>query len=121
MIFSLPALALPASAVADEADDAAPPAAPARRTSMSYPELVQMLNDCKDNGVCEVESVRFTVASGETGNVTLKSGETLPITGIPEENPTNDSSPARLIAKLRDAKVQYTFPFSDTLAKYRKS
>ena len=58
-----------------------------------------------------LEKVVFTVESGETGDAVFKSGARLPITGIPEDNPTNDSSPYKLVAKLRDAKVPYTFPF----------
>lgn len=92
-----------------------------RRTSISYEDLSRLLVDCKDSDdVCNVERVAFTVASGESGDVFFTNGDRVPITGIPQENPNNDSSPYKLIAKLRDARVRYTFPFSDTLAKYRK-
>ena len=50
----------------------------------------------------------------------MADGSRLTIVGIPRDDPTNDSSPYKLVAKLRDAKVPYTFPFSETLAKYRK-
>ena len=49
----------------------------------------------------------------------LKTGEKLRVTGIPVEDPNSDSSPLKLVAKLRDAKIPYSFPFTRTLAKYR--
>lgn len=88
-------------------------------TSISYVDIQKLLNDCRDGDACALEKVVFTVESGETGDAVFKSGARLPITGIPEDNPTNDSSPYKLVAKLRDAKVPYTFPFSEGLAKYR--
>ena len=89
-------------------------------TSISYQEVTKLLIQCKEELTCPVGSVAFTSASGETADVMLASGKRLGITGIPVENPNNDSSPYKLVAKLRDAKVPYTFPFSSTLAKYRK-
>ena len=40
---------------------------------------------------------------------------------VPVDDPSSDSSPYKLVAKCRDAKVPYTFPFTESLAKYRKS
>ena len=53
------------------------------------------------------------------GDALFKDGTRLPITGIPEDNPTNDSSPYKLVAKCRDAKVPYSFPFAEGLSKYK--
>jgi len=106
------------------------PAAPAPETStplptdateMSYDKLKKLLIDCKDPDLCIVQKVAFQSASGEQADVILKSGERLTVIGIPEENPSNDSSPAKLVAKLRDAKVPFTFPFQEALAKARSN
>ena len=88
-------------------------------TSISYEELKQLLIDCREGDVCTIEKVVFTVESGEQGDALFKDGTRLPITGIPEDNPTNDSSPYKLVAKCRDAKVPYSFPFAEGLSKYK--
>ena len=103
-------------------DDAAlaplpPPPPPMKATDISYEELKVKLIECKDPELCTVERVAFLSAKGEEADVVLKSGERLPIIGIPQENPSNDSSPAKLIAKLRDSKVPFSFPFTDALKK----
>ena len=105
------------------ADDAQPetvvepaPAVPAR-TTITYAEMKGLLIECKDGDECTIKSVAFTSANGETADAILTSGERLPIIGIPEDNPSNDSSPLQLAAKLRDAGVPYSFPFSDLLRK----
>lgn len=88
-----PAPAVPAPA-------APAPAAPEpAATSITYERLKELLVDCRDGEVCKVQKVVFTVESGETGDAVMVDGSRLPISGIPEENPTNDSSPAKLVAK----------------------
>ena len=109
------------------ADDESPPAVeavapalpppPPARTSITYPELTALLIECKDGDECAIQSVAFTSANGETGDAIFVSGERVPILGIPEDNPSNDSSPLKLAAKLRDAGVPYTFPFANLLRK----
>ena len=103
-------------------DDAAlaplpPPPPPMKASDISYEALKVRLIECKDPELCTVERVAFLSANGEEADVVLKSGERLPIIGIPQENPSNDSSPAKLIAKLRDSKVPFSFPFTDALKK----
>ena len=115
------AAALPRLAASAD-DDAAlaplPPQPPPMEASdISYEALKVRLIECKDPELCTVERVAFLSANGEEADVVLKSGERLPIIGIPQENPSNDSSPAKLIAKLRDSKVPFSFPFTDALKK----
>lgn len=122
MAFALGASADEATAVDGAAVDgaaAAPPAAPAAPTSVTYDELKKLLIQCKDEGVCKVEKVAFTEASGESADAIFVDGSRVPVIGIPKDDPGTDSSPYKLVAKLRDAKVPYTFPFSENLAKYR--
>jgi hypothetical protein len=90
-------------------------------TSIAYADLVRELKTCRDGAICRVSKVAFTTASGETGDAILANGARLPIVGIPVDDPSSDSSPYKLVAKCRDAKVPYTFPFTESLAKYRKS
>ena len=68
-------------------------------TSITYERLKQLLTNCRDGEACKVQKVVFTVESGETGDALMVDGSRLAISGIPEENPTNDSSPAKLVAK----------------------
>ena len=112
-------LAPPQTARADEADSTA--AASRQPTTMTYDELCQLLVQCRDGGTdaCPVAKVAFATASGEAADAVLKDGSRLAILGIPAENPSNDSSPYKLVAKLRDARVPYTFSFASDLAKYR--
>ena len=97
------------------------PPPPPPSTEMSYTSLSKLLIECKDTDTCTIERVAFATPSGDEATVVLKSGASLPITGIPKDDPNSDSSPYKLVARLRDARVPYTFPFSQTLAKYRKS
>ena len=112
-----PEAAVPTAAAPPEV--AAPPPPPAA-TSITYDALAELLSQCR-NGQCNVSKVAFTSTNGETGDAIFTDGSRLPILGIPEDNPTNDSSPYKLMAKCRDAKVPYSLPFADNLAKYRGS
>jgi hypothetical protein len=88
--------------------------------SITYEELGLELRACRDGLECRVEKVVFTITSGETGDA-IMGGVARPILGIPKDDPNNDSSPYKLAAKCRDAKVPYSFPFADVLAKYKSS
>eukprot|EP00965_Chrysotila_dentata_P055684 1847007-Pleurochrysis_carterae.AAC.7 len=85
---------------------------------IEYSELTARLVTCRELGECDIVKVEFASVSGETGIAVTKTGERLQIKSIPRDIPSNDSSPLRLVAKLRDAKVPYTFPFSD-LSRFR--
>jgi hypothetical protein len=98
---------------ADNADGAEPASIAADANDISYDDLRSLLRACRESpSACSVERVVFTSPNGETGTALLNTGQQLPITGIPPESPTSDSSPARLVAKLRDAQVPFTFPFN---------
>lgn len=97
------------------------PLPPLPSTDMSYTSLSKLLIECRETGTCTIERVEFNTPSGEEATVVLRSGTSLPISGIPKDDPNSDSSPYKLVARLRDARVPYTFPFSQNLAKYRKS
>ena len=94
-----------------------PPPPPSPPTSITYSAVKELLLECKDSDECKVTEVAFTSSNGESADIILSSGLRLPILGIPPDNPTNDSSPLKLAAKCRDAKVKYTFPFSNLLRK----
>ncbi|KAL1512221.1 hypothetical protein AB1Y20_005484 [Prymnesium parvum] len=116
--FSRPSAAFLIAAETEMTADAPPPAPPkpARPAEISYLDLKALLNQCIDGSsdVCKVDRVDFDDAVGETATA-LVEGQSLRVLGIPEDNPNNDSSPYKLVAKLRDAKVPFTFPFSRTL------
>ena len=101
------ALLLPACAHADE--------------PITYGALSDELIKCRETGVCSVERVRFTVESGEQGEAIYSDGARRPIIGIPADDPNSDSSPYKLVAKLRDAKVPYTYPFTEALLAANKN
>lgn len=116
------------------AEASAPPAAPAPLPAaiepepaasqstvpqeIGYKELVKQLNVCQETGVCAVQRVEFLNSSGEQA-VAYIGGTEYKVLDIPLDNPNNDSSPLKLAAKLRDANVPYTFPFSNYLKKAR--
>ena len=100
------------SASASSAQDAPVPAAAAAR-DITYTDLLNLLTQCLD-GDCSVESVLFTDAKGEVGEAVVN-GARLQIVGIPRDNPNNDTGPAKLIAKIRYAKVPYSFSFAANL------
>ena len=85
----------------------------------AYQDVIAALRACKDDGVCRIVKVKFTTANGESADAIFDDGSQRPIVGIPADDPTSDSSPYRLVAKCRDAKVAYSFPFSEGLEKYR--
>ena len=100
-----------------------PPQAAGQSTGLrevGYKELVKKLNACIETGPCEVQRVEFINSSGEKA-VAFINGDEYKVLDIPSDNPNNDSSPLRLAAKLRDAKVPYTFPFSAYLKQARES
>ena len=97
----------------------APPAA-AANGPIAYDDLLMKLRSCRDGAACQVRKVVFTTANGESGEAIFTDDTTHPIVGIPPDNPNSDSSPYKLVAKCRDAKIPYSFPFSD-LSKYRKN
>lgn len=112
----LPSCARAAEELDVPAPESTPPPA-SKPSDMTYEELKSRLIECKNSEFCMIEKVAFRSASGDQAVVIFKSGETLPVIGIPAEDPSSDSSPARLVARLRDAKVPFTFPFSEYLAK----
>ena len=122
VLAAVPLTFLPLIARADD-DEAPPPPPPPPpppvRSSISYEALSDVLAECRSSGECGVSRVEFTVNSGEEGFATVD-GVRLRITNIPADNPNNDSSPLKLAARLRDAKVPYTFPFSD-LSRFREA
>jgi len=104
---------VPAAATGDSATPVPAAAAPVK-TELSYIELKALLKDCQDGNNCRVSKVDFMDSLGESG-IAYVDGAPLDINGIPKDDPSNDSSPYKLMAKCRDAKVPYTFPFTRTM------
>jgi len=96
------------AAPAPAADDSTAKPAP---TELSYIELKALLKDCQDGAPCRVSKVDFMDALGESG-IAYVDAVPLTINDIPKDDPSNDSSPYKLMAKCRDAKVPYSFPFT---------
>ena len=123
LLGSLPAVADVDDAVAPiAAPAAAPPPAPppAPPTGpIAYSDVLDLLKACRDGDECQVAKIVFTVSNGESAEALFVSGVSRPIVGIPPDNPNTDSSPYKLVAKARDAKVPYSFPFD--LSKYKKN
>ena len=68
---------------------------------ITYAALGDELIACRETGVCRVTGVKFTVESGEQGDALFVDGTRRPIIGIPVDDPNSDSSPYKLVAKLR--------------------
>lgn len=92
--------------VVDDALLTPPPPPPPKE--IEYSELVSRLSTCRETGVCDVERVDFKSANAEAA-VARIGGSERTVLNLPIEDPSNDSSPLKLVARCRDANVPYVF------------
>ena len=92
--------------VVDDALLTPPPPPPPKE--IEYSELVSRLSTCRETGVCDVERVDFKSAKAEAA-VARIGGSERTVLNLPIEDPSNDSSPLKLVARCRDANVPYVF------------
>ena len=93
--------------VVDDALLTPPPPPPPPPKEIEYSELVSRLSTCRETGVCDVERVDFKSAKAEAA--VLIGGSERTVLNLPIEDPSNDSSPLKLVARCRDANVPYVF------------
>ena len=94
--------------VVDDALLTPPPPPPPPPKEIEYSELVSRLSTCRETGVCDVERVDFKSAKAEAA-VARIGGSERTVLNLPIEDPSNDSSPLKLVARCRDANVPYVF------------
>eukprot|EP00638_Chattonella_subsalsa_P010514 CAMPEP_0117763842 /NCGR_PEP_ID=MMETSP0947-20121206/18969_1 /TAXON_ID=44440 /ORGANISM="Chattonella subsalsa, Strain CCMP2191" /LENGTH=131 /DNA_ID=CAMNT_0005585807 /DNA_START=286 /DNA_END=681 /DNA_ORIENTATION=+ len=81
---------------------------------ISYDEFVQLLSDG------EIQKAKFYGSNGDTVVLTLQNSKEVSIgDGMIKESSTNPQSPLKIVNKLRDARVPYSFDFD--LKKYSKA
>lgn len=122
VLAAVPTLALfrPPAALAHEEEQENSELPPPPPTTIDYSELVTQLKGCRASGVCSVERVDFLSASGDSAVAYIRGAERV-VLNLPVDDPTNDSSPLRLVAQCRDAGVPFTFSSIQAALKATKS